>query len=91
MFIFSYNLHVKTLDTSPETGVEMLKAHNSNIKLLLLGIKSDNKLTGIYHKLRRETKLPIDIECPLIGWTVDSLWTFAKFLSLPYCTLYDKG
>lgn len=87
-------MKIKSLSLPPKDALENLKTlDNKNIKILLLGIKSKSKTTGTFHKLYSESKskLPISIECPLIGWTSENLWALAKSLSLPYCTLYDKG
>ncbi|XP_044001938.1 FAD synthase-like isoform X2 [Aphidius gifuensis] len=87
-----YNLQIKNLSMPLKDALENLKTlDNKNIKILLLGIKSKDKTTGIFHKLYSDSKLPISIACPLIGWTSENLWALAKSLSLPYCPLYDKG
>ncbi|XP_015118644.1 FAD synthase [Diachasma alloeum] len=87
-----YNLNIITLNQLPQEGAKSLEASHPDIKILLLGIKSRNKDSGLYHSLARQTGIAsMVIKCPLNGWTVDSLWTLARSLSLPYCSLYDKG
>ncbi|XP_011303760.1 FAD synthase isoform X2 [Fopius arisanus] len=87
-----YNLNVITMNLPPQEATKNLEASHPDIKFLLLGIKSRSKDSGVYHNLARQTSISsIVIKCPLNGWTVDSLWTFARSLSLPYCSLYDKG
>ncbi|XP_063975038.1 FAD synthase-like [Diachasmimorpha longicaudata] len=87
-----YNLNIIALNQLPQEAAKSLKVSHPDIKILLLGIKSRNKDNGQYHSFARHPSITsMIIKCPLNGWTVDSLWTLARSLSLPYCSLYDKG
>ncbi|XP_043265070.1 FAD synthase-like isoform X1 [Colletes gigas] len=68
-----------------EIDVRRLIASRSELKMLLLGKRSNVNENEIYENLTRvSNNAPVQINCPLIDWTDDDVASFVASLSLPY-------
>ncbi|XP_066595657.1 FAD synthase-like isoform X2 [Prorops nasuta] len=86
-----YNIDMFRIEGMPQQAVKNLMLLRPHLKMLIIGIRAE-KSNGIFHEIASNNTLgSLAIYSPLIGWTFQNTWAFARSLYLPYCALYDKG
>lgn len=89
----SYQLGLITIEGKMKQALEKLKTDQPQIKAVLMG----TRYTDPYSR-NLESFTPTDSDWPsymrinpMLDWTYHDVWEFIRKLSLPYCTLYDRG
>jgi len=88
-----YNFTVIDLNGDYKTALASLKSTNPKIQAIFMGTRNtDPKSSSLEPMQKTDADWPeFDRIFPLLQWNYGDIWRFLRGLSLPYCSLYDKG
>jgi len=88
-----YDLELWTVPGPIHDGLTKVLQEHPDIKAILMGTRrSDPHAANLEAFQMTDKGWPSVMRVsPILDWSYQQVWTFLRQLSLPYCTLYDKG
>jgi FAD synthetase len=88
-----YHLDLVIIDGRIREALGQLKQSHPNIAAVFMGTRrSDPHASALADFSPTDSDWPSFMRInPILDWTYTDLWEFIRQLSLPYCTLYDRG
>jgi len=88
-----YDLELWTVPGPIREGLTSLLQQHPDIKAILMGTRrSDPHAANLQAFQMTDQGWPSVMRVsPILDWSYQQVWTFLRQLSLPYCTLYDRG
>ncbi|XP_021920063.1 FAD synthase-like isoform X3 [Zootermopsis nevadensis] len=88
-----YNLELKTVPGPITHALEVVLAEKPELKAVLMGTRRTDPYSAMMNSFQMtDSGWPqIMRVSPLLNWSYQSVWTFLRDLSVPYCSLYDEG
>ncbi|VVC39744.1 Rossmann-like alpha/beta/alpha sandwich fold,Phosphoadenosine phosphosulphate reductase [Cinara cedri] len=88
-----FNLDLTVIKGELKTGLDHFLKNNPNLCASIIGTRqSDTGSTKLQFFQKTDPGWPILVRIqPLLHWNYDTVWSFLRQFSIPYCCLYDKG
>jgi len=88
-----YDLELWTVPGPIRDGLTAVLQQHPDVKAILMGTRrSDPHASNLQAFQMTDKGWPSVMRVsPILDWSYQQVWTFLRQLSLPYCTLYDKG
>ncbi|XP_050544766.1 FAD synthase-like isoform X2 [Daktulosphaira vitifoliae] len=88
-----YNLDLEIINGDLKHGLESFLERNTAFCASLIGTRqSDTGSTKLKYFQKTDPEWPQLMRIhPIMNWNYDTVWSFLRQFSIPYCCLYDKG
>ncbi|XP_050434345.1 FAD synthase isoform X3 [Adelges cooleyi] len=88
-----YDLDLEIIEGELKGGLTNFLTKNPEFRASVIGTRqSDNDSTKLQFFQNTDPGWPPLIRVqPLINWNYETVWSFLRQFSIPYCCLYDKG
>jgi len=88
-----FNLDLTIIKGELKTGLNDFLKENSQFRASIIGTRqSDTDSSKLQFFQKTDPGWPQLVRVqPLLHWDYDSVWSFLRQFSIPYCCLYDKG
>lgn len=88
-----YNLELITVSGQIKDALGELNSKDPDLKAVVMGTRrTDPNSSSLSTFSPTDSGWPVFMRVnPLLDWSHSDVWLFIRSLSLPYCTLYDRG